>query len=100
MLSEGSALAPLADQQWSTEAEMVSALDELEDKRLSGERLIEACRTGSVEAAALDLDVDLAALNSVLIKLGPPYQAIDRTFITRRASPPIWCASSIGYPRA
>lgn len=79
MWSKGAALEALADQQWSTEAEMAATLDELEDKPLSGERLIEACRTGSVEAAALELDVDLAALNSVLIKLGPPYQAIDRT---------------------
>ena len=79
MWSEGAALEALADQQWSTEAEMAAALGELEDKPLSGEQLIEACRTGSVEAAALELDVDLAALNSVLIKLGPPYQAIDRT---------------------
>lgn len=79
MWSEGSALAALADQQWSTEAEMAASLDDLENKPVSGERLIEACRSGSVETAALELDVDLAALNSVLVKLGPPYQTIDRT---------------------
>lgn len=79
MWSDGPVLEALADRQWSTEAEMVTALDELKDKPVSGGRLIEACRTGSVEAAAIELEVDLAALNSVLIKLGPPYRPIDRT---------------------
>ncbi len=79
MWSDGSVLGALADQQWSTETEMAAALDELKDKPVSGKRLMEACRTGSIETAALELDADLGALNIVLISLGPPYQAIDRT---------------------
>ncbi|ESY56845.1 hypothetical protein X744_21110 [Mesorhizobium sp. LNJC372A00] len=72
-------LDALADHQWSTEVDMASALDGLAGSHVPGARLIEAFRSGSVESAALDLDVDLAALNRVLRELGPPYQIIDRT---------------------
>jgi hypothetical protein len=46
---------------------------------VSGSALVEACRTGSIEAAALQLNVDLAALNEVLAALGDPYRVIDRS---------------------
>lgn len=40
---------------------------------------VEVCRSGSVEAVALQFDVDLAALNTILEELGPPYVVVDRS---------------------
>ncbi|MBY3315076.1 sacsin N-terminal ATP-binding-like domain-containing protein [Rhizobium laguerreae] len=77
--SDARVLNELTDHKWSTEADMAAALDGLSNSPVRGVRLIEACRSGSVVSAALDLDVDLAALNNVLREIGPPYQIIDRT---------------------
>ncbi|EKY30398.1 hypothetical protein HMPREF0185_00450 [Brevundimonas diminuta 470-4] len=44
-----------------------------------GASLVEACRSGSVETAALQLGVELGALNTVLKALGDPYRIIDRS---------------------
>ncbi|ESY96674.1 ATP-binding protein [Mesorhizobium sp. LNHC229A00] len=69
----------LQDHRLSTEGDLVAALDALASMPVAGARLLDACRSGSVEAAALDLGVDLAALNTVLEELEVPYRSIDRT---------------------
>lgn len=69
----------LEDHRLSTEGDLVAALDDLVSIPVSGSRLLEACRRGSVETAALDLEVDLASLNAVLEELGAPYRPIVRT---------------------
>lgn len=63
----------------TNEADLIAASDNHSAIPVSGRRLVEACRSGSVENAALDLHVDLAALNAVLQELGAPYRPIDRT---------------------
>jgi hypothetical protein len=51
---------------------------------ISGAELVMRCRhTGSVEAIAVGLEVDLAALNEVLSSLGEPYCIIDRSDLHR-----------------
>jgi hypothetical protein len=64
-----------------TEDELVAAIDAAAPQPpISGGDLVQRCREcGGIEALALSLDVDLAALNAVLTDLGPPYQVIDRT---------------------
>ncbi len=61
-----------------TENDLASALDRC-GMQMSGSTLVEACRSGSVEAAALQLDVELGPLNEVLAGLGDPYRPIDRS---------------------
>lgn len=62
----------------ASETDLVAALvdtDVLQDAAA----FVEACRAGSVETIALQWDVDLGALNAVLVELGAPWRPIDRS---------------------
>lgn len=64
-----------------TEEDVTASLDLIADRlpMSSSELLARARETSSVEALAIAMDTNLASLNPILEKLGPPYQPIDRT---------------------
>lgn len=85
------------DGELATDEDVAAALDAIAERLpiAPAELLARAKEASSIEALALGIDADLAALNAILAELGPPYKAIDRTsahemalaaFLTRQSA--------------
>ena len=86
-----------SDGELATDEDVAAALGAIAERlpMAPAELLDRAKDAASVEALALSIDADLAALNPILAELGPPYKAIDRTaahemalaaFLTRQSA--------------